>query len=445
MQAMPLVDRVWNAIPVTQPAFMKLLGLLDIEVSDAVETAAVTHGLRSRLLLNSGFVARVCTTHERLGMLVMHELMHVLLGHTRLFARITPAQNWAFDAVINAHLCRQHPEPQWTALFRGCYRPDRFPEAMLRPPEGWSSGRARWALSGEAGRVHRALYDDVSVTYGQLFGLLTDLGGMAGKEGEDGGMPFPLLGNHDAQQTAIDPDLVREVRSIVARWPMDRPRSGRDQGGSLDLMKIPPENPRARIVAVIRRSLWPLLESIAAGSVPRHGHVPRVAQVAYRTGRDRRATVREALGVEALIHDTCINAPGLTMHGRAHVYLDVSGSMLDVLPLLLSALRPLRSWLHPRLHLFSTEVHSVGLDVLRAGEVCSTWGTEIACVTEHMISERVPRAVIVTDGWVGDVPEGDARVLRRRGARVHGVLPDRGESGFLAPLRGRAYRLPAVQ
>ena len=97
------------SFPVAQPAFARLLNLLDIEATDAVPTAAVTLGGRSRLLLNPRFVAEKCLADHDLVMLVLHELHHVALGHTRLFARLTPAQNWAFDCVINAQLCRLYP------------------------------------------------------------------------------------------------------------------------------------------------------------------------------------------------------------------------------------------------------------------------------------------------------------------------------------------------
>ena len=92
-QACALTVRIWNAFPVAQPAFAKLLGLLNIEVTQEVPTAAVTLGLDSRLLVNPDFVAAHCRTDAALVMLVLHELWHVALGHTRLYERLTPAQN----------------------------------------------------------------------------------------------------------------------------------------------------------------------------------------------------------------------------------------------------------------------------------------------------------------------------------------------------------------
>ncbi|HSL82796.1 MAG TPA: hypothetical protein VLF66_08465, partial [Thermoanaerobaculia bacterium] len=79
-----LAERVVDAVPVTQLAFLKLLSLLDVQASREVPTACVTLGARSRLLINPDFVRERCATDEALVILVLHELFHVLLGHTRM-------------------------------------------------------------------------------------------------------------------------------------------------------------------------------------------------------------------------------------------------------------------------------------------------------------------------------------------------------------------------
>jgi hypothetical protein len=234
-----LTDRIWNCIPVTEQAFYKLLGLLEIRCSTRIPTACVTMGSRSSLLINPEFVTQHCRTDPQLSMLVMHELFHVLLGHTKLYDRITPAQNWAFDAVINAHLCLLFPESTCTSLFRNLYSPTVFPEALLRPPEGWNTPEVKWVLQGEAGSVHQALYTESSATYEELHALLREslgdqeVGGAGGEESRGGSSLEQLLGNHasESAETGADPDFDREVQEIVARWPIHEKDSGRDRGG----------------------------------------------------------------------------------------------------------------------------------------------------------------------------------------------------------------------
>ena len=65
------------------------------------------------MLLNPDFVLAHCQRDEHLVLLVLHELWHVLLAHTRMYERATTVDNIAFDAIINAGLARSFPGPQW--------------------------------------------------------------------------------------------------------------------------------------------------------------------------------------------------------------------------------------------------------------------------------------------------------------------------------------------
>ena len=249
-----LAARIYSSFPVAQSAFARLLHLLDIEATDSVPTAAVTLGDRSRLLLNPKFVAENCPADHDLVMLVLHELHHVALGHTRLFPRLTPAQNWAFDCVINAQLCRLYPEPHHTALFRRYYRADAMPQALLRPPEGWRTRQVRW-LPGRAGDMHRALYSDESVTYADLYQLLPALA--AADEDGFGLAPQHLLGDHTGagERSDIAPDVLREMRNILAEWPMVERIAGRDQGGDAKSSHIEFAQALRQAAATLRKAI----------------------------------------------------------------------------------------------------------------------------------------------------------------------------------------------
>ena len=439
--------RVFDAFPVTQPAFRRLLALLDVEASDAVPTAAVTLGARSRLLINPAFVAARCETDHDLVMLVLHELFHVALGHTRLFPCVTPAQNWAFDCVINAQLCLTYPQPHWTALFRRCYAADAFPEALLRPPAGWGTDQERW-LPGRAGEVHRALYSDRSASYADLYALLTSVLGprnSTGGTGEGDGLgPQGLLGDHSDQAHNDAPaDVLREVRGIVAEWPMERRVSGRDQGGVLEQSAVAAANARAAVVRTIRQALLSVAD-LGQGlrGLPAREPAPVPGLLPYAPRLQRVDFVRQALGVPTLLHPADVVADRPVRRERVHLYLDVSGSMDWCLPVLYAALRPLAGLVHPQVHLFSTRVHDLDLRDLVRGVRVTTGGTDVAPVTSHLLAQRIRRAVLLTDGWVGAVPAEHARALSKRGTRCAVVLTANGDARFAAPLAARVWRLP---
>ncbi len=92
---------------------------------------------------------------------------------------------------------------------------------------------------------------------------------------------------------------------------------------------------------------------------------------------------------------------------RVHVYLDVSGSIGNLVGPLYGAVLACREMVHPTIHLFSTMVADVSLDELRRGVCKTTGGTSIECVASHMANKKVRRAVIITDGFVG-VPSANA-------------------------------------
>jgi len=452
-----LAAQVFACVPVTQPAFLKLLGLLEIESSREIPTACVTLGARSRLLINPDFVRERCLTDADLRMLVLHELHHVLLGHTRLHRVVTPAQNWAFDALINAQLCQLFPDPAETALFRRLYSARTFPEALLRPPPGWRTCSERWPLKGTAGEAHRALYSAHQVTEAELFALLEEAIGdgaadtspllgdhRAGRSSAAGGTGDDAEGEAAQDEEAVDPDFLRAVREIVARWPMVERRGGRDLGGECHRERIRPVSPRRVAIARIRRAMLPLLAQ-GAGGGPVHvaGTAPSEALLPLRSRADRRGRVAEQSGEAPLLWRGRLLAPAVTPAERVHVYLDTSGSMDAVLPLLYGAMVRLLPWLHPRLHLFSTTVADIDFQALRHGRVITTCGTDIACVTTHMLAHRVRRALLVTDGWVGRVPDSHRRPLRR--CRVGVVLTAHGDGEFARALGWRTHTLPVLE
>ncbi|NCW26304.1 MAG: hypothetical protein EBV84_13195, partial [Betaproteobacteria bacterium] len=77
-----LAASILDAFPSGSYAMTGLLRLLDIVASTSVPTAAVECRVQPRLLINPEFVSVHADTPEKLLMLVMHEIHHVLLGHT---------------------------------------------------------------------------------------------------------------------------------------------------------------------------------------------------------------------------------------------------------------------------------------------------------------------------------------------------------------------------
>jgi hypothetical protein len=445
-----LAERVRQCVPLRHPAFGKLLQLLSIEATDTVATAAVTVGARSRMLINPAFVAQRCRTDAHLSMLVMHELYHVLLGHTRMYQRPTLAANWAFDCIINAQLCRLHPEVEFTSFFSACAAPEGL-WSLIGPPAGWPTA-ARYA-PGALGDVHRRLYDDAGATTADLFALL-DRVAVALDVDVDGA--DRLLGNHDADADAgaeaegadgsdplhADPDLMAEVRRIVARWPMVERRGGADDGGVTTH-----ERSDLRRHGAARRAVRELLRAAAFGT-DGGPWVRRPVETDVFTplpqAGDRRAHLQRLMGAEPLWWQGHLMQEGRQLAGQVAVYLDVSGSMAAWLPVLLEALTESAALVQWPLFGFSTQVHPVTRAELAAGRFRSTGGTHIGCVARHLVESRVPRAVVITDGDVQAIPTALAERLRRARPRVRVGLLNGCNGSFCDHLGWPVTRMPAL-
>jgi hypothetical protein len=407
-----LAERILDCFPSGAYALHALLQLLEISESRTVETAAVECCVQPRLLVNPDFVTTWAETPEKLLMLIMHELHHVLLGHTRLFRCVTKVDNLVFDAVINALLCRMFPDKAYSSFFTDFYDQRQFPACLLRPPLGWSPSSypaPPIALRGKKmkalAEVHRALYSEKGATYHDIFeALLSSLtevmasGVLLLGDHGDGGSQFGRLDTRS-------PLLFDVVRRIVERWPQPPdPICGRSLAEILKEEQIPvPRKPSN--AEILRKLLQRIADAGQLGrGTPHAGNETMTISTPLPTF-DRRSVVLSALGVPNLLHAAQLHHRRRSYGEKVHVYLDVSGSIGDLKGVLYGALLDCRDFVYPRVHLFSTKVADVTVGQMRGGACFSTGGTEIACVAEHIRDHRIRRAVVVTDGYVGH-PEG---------------------------------------
>ena len=238
-EAAAIRERIFNVLPAASYQMEKLFGLFDIDFSNETETACVECRTTPRLLLNKGFLDEYCRDDGDLFLLILHELYHVILGHTRLFPRVSPIDNIVFDAVINSMLCRTVGRTVGTRLFTRINGYDSLPGRLLRPPPGWPDD-FQGAITGllpEERRIIDLLYgpaESSELTYRDIYELLCkEL-----SEWEPGNA-F-LLGSHGSEQHE-DGLLKEAVRLIVEGWPPPPFRiTGRDQGRTAEKFWLRP-------------------------------------------------------------------------------------------------------------------------------------------------------------------------------------------------------------
>lgn len=434
-----LTTRILNVLPARSVELSTFLSLFRIRLTEKEPTACVTCADEPELRLNPDFVAGHCHTDEHLFMLVMHELYHVILGHTTLFPRSTPVLNIVFDAVINALLCHEFPEPEYTSFFTDYYPPDRLPYALLRPPEPGVAppAAARHALELLYGDVGLATYHDVFLALAaEMKGVLVVASG-----GLDGGDLPVLLGSHGSGESSADGKdagnpldqpggrtLKDLIEKAIEKWPCPKtPVSGCDQGTGAAERTFDGESATDIAVKAALRSL--LRRATLPG--PREHLQPSMRDRPCETTTfqpvwsDRSHEARSLVQGASLLYrrETATSRFSLRTPGQAFVYLDVSGSVTSLVAPMADVLLPFVRRKLCAIHVFSTVVEETSIEGLREHRFVSTGGTDIECVLRHVLdmprAKRPASVVLLTDGAVGTPPAGLLEAVRRTRIRFY--------------------------
>jgi hypothetical protein len=457
------VERTLHLVGRHTGAIEALLRVADVMWDDTVRTACVECVERPRLRLNPDFVARACPTPEALAALLLHELWHITLGHTRLFPRPTALHNFAFDAIINRtvlHFVREtglDTEP-YGALFAYCYNANESPWFLLRPPPGWPE-RPDWHASAACPEplraLHHRLYDTTpqavwtELSYGDVMAALHSAGAVVLEVLLNA--HAALLGSHDSPQAVdavparVDPELASSISASMHQVPGLTPGAGH----RADHMAIAAaRNDRAfdrALRALMRRT------ATAGGTISARATEwgERAVQVPHWL-HDRRAAVRvhaarQLGGPAPLLFSGVVLEPRRRADDLV-LYVDVSGSMDQALPRIRSALRVLQREVDITLFWFSTEVFAARADDVVRGMVRSTGGTSMSAVLRHALSHCAPgtACLLLTDGHFETIPSTLARQVVEHSLSIHLGIVGNGPRHQSAPWVRSSTALPSL-
>jgi hypothetical protein len=252
-----------------------------------------------------------------------------------------------------------------------------------------------------AREVYQALYSRKGVGYQELWRLMSALSPKGTLDS------LTLLGDHvrsvHGEASASGSAFAQAAGEIVSRWPSPPdPLSGQSLASMLRASRVLPQRAsgsRALLRGLIRK---------VAGAGQSQGRVPRMTEAAMEIEspipqQARRAMVTRSLGGTPLLYRSEVDSrQRMPVAERVQIYVDVSGSMDGIKGALYGAVLDCADVILPRICLFSTATVDVTPAQLRAGFCKTTGGTSIDCVVEHMHKYRVKRAVILTDGFVGE-------------------------------------------
>lgn len=453
-----LRGRILSAFPAGHYALDTFFKLADVVISKEIDTAAVECVAMPRLLLNEEFIDKHCKTDEHLFMLVMHELHHVLLGHTRLFQRHTMLDNIAFDAVINAILCQLFSESIYFSFFQKLYASDKLPDAVLRPPDGWPG---KWNIPEElpkpAREIIRVLYSQASGTYKEVFDLFKNdevLKKILSQSRKSQSTPI-LLGDHSPEETpgrgesaANHPALNGAVREIVEKWPMPpEPIIGRSVGSEIRNIFLKEVARPSAADRILRRLIKKMVETNDKGGNTKRSFkvADKLIEVPIPTLKDRKAFVTSALGWSPLIYRSNTPQRKITKDkGLTTVYVDVSGSTRSYWSLLASLVRPYVLKGLVRLYVFSEVVDDVTPTKLAKGQFKTTSGTDGNCIWKHATENNFKKIIVLTDGYVGMPTKHWKSKLSQTNTKIRIALTPDGYLPDLESISEEIIELPVV-
>jgi hypothetical protein len=418
-------NHIFRALVEDNPlACRAVLSICRVNFTTSTRSLSVTLGEQSELCVNLDFLKTNCHTHDHVRAVLLHEFLHVLLGHTLKWEAVSRAQNVALDAVINAVIHREMG-CKYSSMMAQYYKDQKGLLRLLRPMTDDELSRATrnarpgvgcgWAKCGDwavdLDSIHAGIYrgevlaDDVLEVAEQM-----------AKSGElisDGGYRM-LLGGHGR---AFGGRLVNLPESIALRLkyaqgtlpPGILPSASKIQLGEVSV------SPQMKLSRKWIQTATPFVQELL--TTQRRGRFESVSSEMFfhhPTPEDRRRCLL-AQSFPLLLEFRSTRQKAIPQ-GTVNVYLDISASMDSLLSNVVDLLVYFRKDIAWPLWAFSTTVAEASFS---GGRLCSTGtgGTNIQCVLEHLRSTKSRKALVVTDGFVesragqADPPSGDIRAL----------------------------------
>ena len=427
-------------------AIRAVLKILDVQFTDSVPTLAVTRQSKPRMLVNLQFLSDHCQDDYKVKAVIIHEFLHVLLGHTEGTKPMTPARHLALDAVINAIIHRQYG-CEYSSMMSTYYADVTDLSKLLRPMTTKEEDYfdcyyyeyyhrhecplPQWVTAWAALYAGKLVADDIEGLVLQLESEASTGGLSLGPfklETESGVEVGDLLGNHqdlggplpDDLENALNKAMKEMNGSGIWRSPKSRgvganPYEEIFNGKDESLLRW-----ERKTLAILKQHLQPDRHSRATHKVPVDYRLPVLSP------GDRRAFIRSLWA--PFLPEAQWNTTRTVPAGTAQVYLDVSGSMNAEMPLIVSLLGRLSRYIRRPFWAFSDIVAPA---VIENGQLRAetSGGTSMSCVLEHLALTRPASAIVVTDGYIENV---DQRLIQGISAtRFHAIVTRDGNPSAL--------------
>jgi hypothetical protein len=413
-------------------ACQALFSITEIEFTKRIPTLAVTLSARPRLLINKTFCDNFLVGENDVKAVLLHEFLHVLLGHTTKYRYNHILLNIATDAVINAIIHRRYG-PQYSDFFRRFYA---LPDItfLLRPPVKNEIIPPSSRL-GERGiailkQVHLKVYEG-KICADDLTELLESLQ----KNRPRGKNTIVFIGDHtegkevsEANGVLLDSILKKMDGTMI--W-------SRGKIGMNGIVKHEEKAIEVYKISRWRKQTHELLQRCFAEEInSKKKQRPQEIFLPILNSGDKRALARfySYSGIPMVKNTTSVNTPS----SKVSIYLDVSGSMNLEIDCLITLIHYFRDYLKMPIWTFSDEVHPSRFQDGKL-QYATTNGTQIASVFDHIRKNRIDKCLIITDGFMEPITPEHLNGLNLE--NIHFIISSAGSGHILNSCGLKYYQL----
>jgi len=406
-------QRLYDLLETNSLQLQEFLKLTDIKVVDeGIDTACVTCTSAPTLYLNRKFVEEHCKTNKHLLMLIMHELYHIILGHTFMLKAHNDLDNICFDAVINALLCRNFKDKEYTSFFESLNPSSSFPACLLRP------------LADDTPKDYRdlltLLYTSDYATYREIYeSLYKKIDELI----KDGKCKVTLLGNHTGEP-CDNPFIDDIVNRMSKNWDSDNKNYMRGFSDEIETektnLKKQSDKRYRKLNKLIKDACYESFNNSVSSEV-KIGKVEGVTVIPNY--KDRTYFGKSMLSNSPILYKTEYTTRTISesYNNETMIYLDVSGSVQNEIGKFFYLLKkPLRER-RCKLYGFSNKVDHITYDNLIKGVYKTTGGTDLDCVFDHYFKNKKNnnKILIITDGYTGLPNNKNLNLIKKNNVKIY--------------------------
>jgi hypothetical protein len=359
--------------------------ITEVSEDPKITTAGINN--KGQLHYNPAFVEKNVVTRKDLFCLIFHELLHPMFGH--FIYDSGDLENIAADAIINAVISQVYAEKSGNgAFFKKLYK-DRGVECLLRP------GISYWNV-GNFASVYQHLYNDnngrSAMSTGELIQILKTICQAQNVSS------ICLLGSHGKGASGAGASMSNELLAKIAEDIKEGIRGGKFAGYGDNLFDMFMEVLKTHL-SIKRLLLQKFLTKRKLDHFINYYSIRRSGISPIPLSPSKRDMVLLSCGFYPMYFHNQVFRPKSDTHGIV-VYLDVSGSVDQYLPKILSVLSNLKGDIKS-IFQFSNQVKEISMELLAKGNVRTTHGTDFDCVAESILKNNYDKAIIITDGYGG--------------------------------------------